>query len=176
MKSQDWQPCRACIMVVIRTSWNEDSSINRTHLVVPNTLSVQPLDSGRLTDKDTFCPKGVHIGEVPLYWQPATNNKHVCLLFVFRSTEDGYTPAAHVEQLQEATVGVVKDLCNGYIQLHHHYLDPANRSHDHAQLVTWSSHENCLQHNYIIYSHIFGKGIMIVQKISKDHNYIMGEW
>ena len=65
----------------------------------------------------------------------------VCLfvylfVVVFRSTEDGYTPAAHVEQLQAAAVGVAKDLCDGHIHLQHHYLDSVNRSHDETQIVT----------------------------------------
>ena len=54
---------------LIQDVLNEDTSINRTHFAVPNTLFVYitTLKSGHLTNRDTlFCPKCVHIKGVPL--------------------------------------------------------------------------------------------------------------
>jgi hypothetical protein len=43
------------------------------------------------------------------------------LVTIARSTDDGYTPPGHVDQLQEKLVGVVNELCDGHIHVQHHY-------------------------------------------------------
>ena len=52
---------------LIRTPWNEDISISRTHLAAPVCVHYNPWKSGHLTNQDTFfCRKGVWVREVPL--------------------------------------------------------------------------------------------------------------
>ena len=67
--SEDWVRKSCSGTSLIRTPWNEDTSINRTHLAVPNTCLLWPLKkSGHLTNTDTFFrSKGVQIREIPLY-------------------------------------------------------------------------------------------------------------
>ena len=41
--------------------------------------------------------------------------------YIRRSSDDGYTPPGHVDQLQDKLVGVVNGLCNGQIHVQRHY-------------------------------------------------------
>ena len=41
--------------------------------------------------------------------------------YIQRSSDDGYTPPGHVDQLQDKLVGVVNRLCNGQIHVQRHY-------------------------------------------------------
>ncbi|CAI8014742.1 UPF0489 protein C5orf22 homolog [Geodia barretti] len=43
------------------------------------------------------------------------------LVTIARSSDDGYTPPGHVDQLQDKLVGVINRLCNGQIHVQRHY-------------------------------------------------------